>query len=173
MTYATAARYCEEFSYPEARTQLRDDQGLLTAELLRVAVAGTAWPAGTTPEAQAVATAAVERLVRKLGNVANIMDGYLRAAVTLPVPQSVELLGSLEECCLALARDELANDSGESTDLITKRADRWRLWLRDVAAKKVSLVQADGTVAESTGSGRVVTGQPGSAYNWAAFGAVR
>lgn len=173
MPYANAARYCEEFSYSEARTQLRDEGGLLTAELLRVVVAGAAWPGGASLEAQAVATAALQRLERKLVNVSNIMDGYLRAAVALPVPQSVELLGTLEECCLALARDELANDSGESTDLIVKRADRWRLWLRDVAAKKVTLVQADGTVADSTGSGRVVTGQPGSHYNWSAFGAVR
>ncbi len=173
MAYATPARYCEEVGLDEARNQLMDDGRVLTAELLRqvlAVVAGGAWPAETTTPERVVAMAAHDRLVRKLGTVSNYIDGYLRSAVVLPLPTGDASLGTLEEACIAIARDELASDSDVSTDLIVKRADRWRKWLQDVANKTVALVSSSGESPETAGSGKVVFGQSKSQFDWGRFG---
>lgn len=171
MPYTTPARYCDEVGHDEARAQLLDDGRVLTAELLRQVVAVEAgvapWPPETTTPEKDVATAAHERLVRKLDSVCNFMDGYLRAAVTLPLSASDQNIGTLETCCLALLREELANDADMSTELIVKRADRWRKWLVDVASKTVALVGQDGT--SPAGSSRVVHGQAKSSIDWGRF----
>lgn len=171
MAYATPARYCDEIGYDEASSQLLDDGRVLNAGLLRQVVdvvAGVApWPAETTPPERVVAMAAHERLVRKLGNVCNFMDGYLRAAVTLPLPPGDANIGTLETCCLALLRDDLANDADLSQELIVKRAEFWRKWLRDVASKTVALVSTDGTTP--SGSNRIIHGQAKSSFDWRRF----
>lgn len=176
MAYTTPTRYCEEVGFDEARGQLLDDGRVLTVDLLHqvlAVVAGAAWaPTATLPE-RVAAMAAHDRLVRKLGTVSNYMDGYLRGAVALPLPMGDAALGTLDECCVALARDELASDSDMSTELIVKRADRWRKWLVDISNKTVQLVSATTDTGTTFGSGKVLTGQAKSGFDWQSFGAVR
>jgi hypothetical protein len=78
-------------------------------------------------------------------------------------------LQPLEECCIAIARDELASDADVSNELIVKRADRWRKWLEHVSNKTVQLVSSS-QQGETYGSGKVVTGQAKSGYDWGNFG---
>lgn len=174
MAYTTPTRYCEEVGYDEARSQLLDDGRVLTVDLLKQAlavVAGGTWPVETTTPERVVAMAAHDRLLRKLGTVSTYMDGYLRAAVSLPIAAGDVALGTLEECCTALARDELASDADVSTDLIIKRAERWRKWLVDIANKTVHLQSSDDQ-APTVGGGRVVTGQAKSNFDWSRWGQV-
>lgn len=175
MAYTTPSRYCEEVGFDEARGQLLDDGRVLTVDLLRQAlafVAGTAWPIETTVPQRVVAMAAYDRLQRKLGTVSNFMDGYLRGAVELPLQVGDAALGTLEECCLALTRDELASDADVSTELIVKRAERWRKWLVDISNKTVQLVSSSTEPGATFGSGKVVTGQAKSGFDWSKFGVV-
>ncbi len=175
MSYATTARYCEDVGYDEARNQLLDDGRVLTVELLHQVidvVAGGSWPATTTAPERVVAMAAHDRLARKLETVSNYMDGYLRSAVALPIQAGDAALGTLEQCCLALVRDELSGDSDMSTELIVKRAERWRKWLVDISNKTVLLVSSGGDSTASVGSGKVVTGQAKSGFDWSRFGAM-
>lgn len=176
MAYTTPTRYCEEVGFDEARTQLLDDGRVLTVELLHqvlAVVAGGAWPGTTAAPERAVAQAAHDRLVRKLGTVSTFMDGYLRGQVELPLAAGDAAMGTLEECCIAIARDELASDSDVSTDLIVKRADRWRKWLVDISNKTVQLVTSTAATGKTFGSGKVVTGQAKSGFDWDAFGGAR
>lgn len=175
MTYATPTRYCEEFGYDEVRNQLLDEGRVLTVGLLQAVlavVAGGAWAAEITMPERVVAMAAHDRLLRKLGTVSNYMDGYLRAAVALPLPPGDAALGTAADCCLAITRDELASDADMSTDLIVKRADRWRKWLVDISNKTVQVVSSSGDAVAASGSGKVLTGQAKSGYDWSRFGAV-
>lgn len=175
MAYTTPNRYCEEVGLDEARGQLLDDGRVLTTDLLRQVMevaAGGSWPGTTTLPERVVAQAAYDRLLRKLETVSNFMDGYLRAAVELPLQAGHPALGTLEECCQALARDELASDSDVSTELIVKRADRWRKWLVDISRKTVQLVSSGTEPGASFGSGKVLTGQAKSRFDWSKFGAV-
>lgn len=175
MAYTTPTRYCEEAGFEEARGQLIDEGRVLTADLLRqvlAVVAGGAWPVATTAPERVVAMAAHDRLVRKLLNVSNYMDGYLLAAVELPLPANHAAMGTLEDCCIAIARDDLSSDADVSTDLIVKRADRWRKWLVDISNKTVQLVSSTTEPGASFGSGKVVTGQAKSGFDWSKHGAV-
>ena len=175
MAYTTPNRYCEEVGFDEARGQLLDEGRVLTVELLRqvlAVVAGGDWPQATTVPERVVAMAAHDRLVRKLATVSNFMDGYLRGAVALPLQAGDAALGTLDECCIALARDELASDSDMSTELIVKRADRWRKWLVDISNKTVQLVSTTADANATFGSGKVLTGQAKSGFDWQRFGAV-
>jgi phage gp36-like protein len=175
MAYTTPARYCEEVGFDEARSQLLDEGRVLTVALLRLVldvVAGGAWPVEVATPERVVAMAAHDRLLRKLGTVSNFMDGYLATSVALPIAVGDAALGTAEECCLALARDELASDSDMSTDLIVARAARWRKWLVDVANKTVQLVSSTGEPTTTVGSGKVITGQAKSGFDWQRFGAV-
>jgi phage gp36-like protein len=174
MPYTTPARYCDEVGLSEARTQLLDQGRVLTAELLQQVlafVAGTAWPVETTTPQRVVAMAAHDRLQRKLGTVSQYMDGYLRAAVTLPLGPADPALGTLEECCTAIARDELASDPDVSTDLVRERAQRWRKWLVDVSNGVTHLVSAADELP-TRGTGKVLHGTAKSSYDWDAFGRV-
>lgn len=172
MPYATPNRYCEEAGFDEARGQLLDDGRVLTVALLRQAMdvaAGGAWDGATTLPERVVAQAAYDRLLRKLTSVSTFMDGYLRGVVELPIAPGDTALQPLEECCIAIARDELASDADVSNELIVKRADRWRKWLEHVSNKTVQLVSSS-QQGETYGSGKVVTGQAKSGYDWGNFG---
>jgi phage gp36-like protein len=167
MAYTTPTRYCEEFGYDEVRSQLLDEGRVLNVAMLHAVlavVAGAAWPVEITTPERVVAMAAHDRLVRKLTNVSNFMDGYLRAAVALPLPPGDAALGTAEECCLA-------SDSDMSTDLIVERGKRWRKWLVDISNKTVQLVSSTGAPVAS-GGGKVLTGQAKSSFDWQRFGAV-
>lgn len=170
MPYATPPQYLSDFGIDEALQLLRDEERLLTKQLLLDAIAGT-WTGTPSAEEQAAGTAALARLTAKLEATSSYMDGYLRAAVTLPVDAGASYYSNLRDCCLALTRYALADDAENATDRMDAIAKQWREWLRDVSARRVSLTADDGSVA-ATGGG-VLYGQAKSAYDWCRFGAVR
>ena len=165
MAYATPAQYVQAFGLSEALQMLQDEEQTLTPEALQAGLAALAAGAAVVDD---TAAASLERLQAKLDNTSNLMDGYLRSAVTLPLSAG-QLLGTLQECCLALTRCLLADDSDNATERMDKCCDNWRAWLKDVAAGKVKLVDSDGEELGGGSSGRVVTGYVAPAYDYAAM----
>lgn len=165
MAYATPAQYVQAFGLSEALQMLQDEEQTLTPEALRAGLAALAAGAAVVDD---TAAASLERLQAKLDNTSNLMDGYLRSAVTLPLTTG-QLLGTLQECCLALTRCLLADDSDNATERMDKCCANWRAWLKDVAAGKVKLVDSDGEELGGGSSGRVVTGYVAPAYDYAAM----
>lgn len=164
MAYATPADFVQAFGLDETCMLLMDEERLLTTELL---VAGLRELAAGGTVMDDVAAQALERLTRRLHNTSNLMDGYLGSAVSLPISSAKpELMGVLQECCLALARCALSDDPDNATDRMDAACSNWRQWLRDVAAGKIKLVDADGSVAAG---GRTVHGNVPSAYNWGMY----
>lgn len=170
MAYASPAQYTSRFGLDEAAQLLGDEQALLTSTLLQDAING-AWTGSPSAAEQAAASAALARLTRQLLVCSNTMDGYLRAAVALPLAASDANAGTLEDCCMALTRCALADDADNATERTDKAGDTWRAWLADVARGRVQLVGATGAAAPS--SGGVRTGQAGSSFAWGSFGGVR
>lgn len=155
---------------------LADEERLLTEALLLDAVAvadGGAWTGAPTAEEQAAALAALARLQRQLEMSASLMDGYLRVVVALPLTGDAALMGVLEECCVALARCGLADDSDNGTKRMDECCDRWRKWLADVAAGRVQLVTPSGEVPPAPGGGRVRQGAARSGFDWSAHSTTR
>lgn len=152
MSYATPAQYVQAYGLAELTQMLQDEEGNLDADLLRAAL-----DAGGV-SADATVRRALARLQTRLDNVSNTMDGYLRAAIALPVAAPA-LMGTLQDCCAALTRCQLADDCDNATERMDKACDTWRAWLRDVASGKVRLVDATGTTLDGGSSGRVVIGR--------------
>lgn len=148
---------------------LADEDHLLTRQLLEDAIAGT-WTGSPTAEEQAAGMAALDRLTRQLGVSSHFMDGYLRASIPLPISAGDAVATTLEDCCLALARCGLSDDSDNATERMDRCCEAWRAWLRDVAAGKVQLVVTDTSGTASAAPARIRTGQIGSAYDWSRFG---
>lgn len=170
MPYATPNAFILRYGQDETVQLLADEQQLLTAQLLRDAIAGS-WTGTPSADEQAAALAALERLNRQLTVASNFMDGYLRSVVTLPLAADDANAGTLEDCCLALTRCGLADDSDNATERMDKCCDGWRAWLKDVAARRVQLVSSDGSAPPS--SGGVRSGQAVSRFDWRCFGGVR
>jgi phage gp36-like protein len=167
MSYATAQDFITEFGLTEATQLLADEEQLLTADLLKAAVAGS-FPGGTPAADQAAGNAAKLRLERKLTSSTSVMDGYLRAVMALPLPAGHASAGVLMECCLALTRCALADDTDNATERMDDCCKTWRTWLRDVSSGKVLLVAADGTAAPR--KCRVFSGPVVSQFDWQGFG---
>jgi phage gp36-like protein len=167
--YATATAYLQKFGLAEAAQVLADEQALLTEQLLKDAIAGGgAWTGNPSDAEKAAGVAALARLERQLAVTSNFMDGYLRAAVTLPLAPTDATV--LEDCCLALVRCELHDDSDNATERMDETGKTWRKWLCDVQAGRVALAGAGGEALPSRG--RVKVGQATSAYDWNSFGRV-
>lgn len=171
MSYATPALFISKFGLTETTQLLADEENLLTTQLLRDAIAG-AWTGTPTVDEQAAATAALARITRQLAVTSNTMDGYLRSALTLPLAAGDANMGALEDCCLALVRCGLADDSDNATERMDECCKTWRAWLKDVATGKTQLVVGGDPMA-GTVSGKVHTGQARSGFCWGAFGGVR
>ncbi|WP_198089079.1 phage protein Gp36 family protein [Variovorax sp. E3] len=166
MSYATPARFIESFGLEETVQYLSDEQRLLTAQLLLDALAGS-WSGAPTVEEKAAAEAAVARITRKLETQSNLMDGYLRPAVVLPLSADDANAGTLEECCLALVRCALADDTDNATERMDDCCKTWRAWLRDISTGKAKLAGAGGQAIAPSGGAR--SGQTRTNYDWAAF----
>lgn len=173
--YANALAYMARYGWTEGVQLLADEAQLLTEQLLRDAIAvldgvGTWTGAPTGPQQQA-GLAAATRLQEQLVNSTNFMDGYLRARVSLPIATDDANAGTLRDCCMALARVGLADDSDNATERMDATAATWRKWLVDVSQGKVQLIGATGE--PMAGSSGVITGQVRSGYDWGSFGGVR
>lgn len=167
MSYATPDRFIESFGLEETVQYLVDEQGLLTAQLLTDAITGV-WTGSPSDEEKAAALAALARLMRKLATQSNLMDGYLRSSIVLPLSPADANAGTLEECCLALTRCAVADDTDNATERMDACCKDWRTWLRDVSTGKAKLAGADGQALAPSGGAR--TGQAASRYDWGAFG---
>ncbi len=121
MAYATPTLIIQRFGLDEITGYLDDEQPLLTSQLLLDAIAGT-WTGTPSDAEKAAATDALARLTRQLQVTSNTMDGYLRSAVTLPLSDDDANAGTLEDCCMALARCSLADDTDNATDRWTSAA---------------------------------------------------
>lgn len=167
MPYATASQFAAKFGLEEATQLLQDEERLLTTQLLKDAIAG-AWTGSPTPDEQAAGEAALARLDDQLTTTSTTMDGYLRAVVALPLPAGDANSGSLRDCCLALARCGLADDCDNTTERMEAACTTWRAWLKDVAARRVQLVNDAGQAAPTTSGVR--SGQAASGHDWGSFG---
>jgi len=170
LAYATPQQYSKRFGLTEAANLLAGDERLLTVDLLRAVLAQGAMPAGTTQAENDVAAQALDQLIRALVTASNLMDGYLRAVATLPIPPEDANAGVLEECCCHLTRHSLSSASGTMTDAKEKENARWLGWLRDVSARRVQLIST-ATQQQAPGAGAVRTGRARSGFDWNAHGA--
>ena len=174
-SYALPLAYLLRFGATEAVQMLGDEQQLLTEGLLRDALAiidgsASTWHGTPTGDEMAAGLAAATRLNRALAMTTNMMDGYLRNVVKLPIPADDANAGVLEDCCLALTRAGLADDPDNATDRMDQVAKDWRAWLKDVSKGVVQLVGAQGEPPPSPT--RVRSGQAASGYDWTRFGAM-
>lgn len=167
VSYAGPDAYIQRYGLNEAVQLLTDEQRPVTRPLLQEALAGV-YSAARPQDDIAAMDDAYARLLRALETSSNFMDGYLRAAVTLPMALGDANAGTLAECCLALARENLADDCDNATEKITEDAKRWRLWLLDVSRRRVQLVGADGGAVPARGQVRF--GRTSSAYEWGRYG---
>lgn len=170
MPYATPQQVIDDIGLDETTQLLADEQRVLTSALLQDAIAvaaGGLWTGEPTADETAAALAAHGRLARELENTSNYMDGYLRGAVSLPLSAADANAGTLQKCCIALTRCELADDTDNATERMDERCKTWRAWLKDVQAGRVSLVGADGV--EVAGPGRTRSGQARSVYAWPGY----
>ncbi len=168
MPYAAPAQFIRSFGLDETVQLLADEQHLLTAQLLQDALAGN-WTGTPSQAERDAATEALARLQRKLETCSNLIDGYLRSALKLPLAAGDANAGTLEECCLALARCGLADDSDNATERMSKTCDKWMGWLKDVAAGRAQLAGQSGE-APPPAIGRYRGGQASSSVDWGAFG---
>lgn len=177
MSYATPTQYLARYGADEATQLLADEESLLTKQLLLDAIAvaaGGTWTGTPTVDERAAATACLARLQRALDNASNLMNGHISSVYALPLAVTPDSAGTLEECCLALARVSLADDSENATERMDHAADNWRDWLRQVAARKVQLILANGGGQEASNSAATIhVGQAVSNVNWGSFGGVR
>lgn len=176
MLYTSASAFIAKHGLDETTQLLADEQNLLTSLLLTdaISVDGMGYWTGEPSEAEiAAAQAALARINRQIETTSNFMDSYLRKAVSLPLAPADANAGTLEECCLALVRCGLADDTDNATERMDKCCDQWRTWLKDVGRGLVELVGTSGLpVAPNTSSGARY-GQAATGVNWAAFGGVR
>lgn len=165
--YASSVLFVAKFGLQETTQLLQDEERLLTEQLLKDAMAGT-WTGTPSADEQAAAMRALARLERQLSTSSSLMDGYLRAVMALPLAADDANTGTLEDCCLALARCGLADDADNATDRIEAAAQTWRQWLKDIAARRVQLVMPSGDAPAPTGSVR--SGRARSSIDWSGFG---
>ncbi|MES2946322.1 MAG: phage protein Gp36 family protein [Pseudomonadota bacterium] len=170
MVYATPGQVIQSFGIGEVTQYLADEEGLLTDRLLLDAIAGT-WTDSPSQEEMDAALAALARFERKIATTSNLMDSYLRSAVTLPLSEDDANIGTLNECCMALVRCALADDPENSTEKMEDCCKTWRKWLLDVARGAVLLVTPEGETLP--GKSRVKFGQAKSGFDWTAHGVAR
>ena len=169
--YATSADFVQAYGLDETFQLLLDEEQKLTVDALKIGLTALA-PESAAPDS--AAAAALERLERRLAHASSFMDGYLGHVVALPLVLASDsaLIGTLQDCCLALTRCALADDPDNATERMDKTCENWRGWLKDISAGRVKLVD-DAGFAPAASAGRIVYGAVPSAYDFdamAAFG---
>lgn len=138
MSYSTPAKFIEQFGLEETTDLLRDEEQLVTSDLLKEAMAGEF--IDRSQEEIAAAESAIKHLNDALTSASRMMDGYFLAVLSLPLTQQQIDLAPVSECCLELARCHLQDDDDNQSEDSEKRCKRWFSWLRDVADSRVKLV---------------------------------
>lgn len=104
-------------------------------------------------------------LGQALSDATAVIDGYLRAAYTLPL---ASIPSQLLRVCSDLARFYLYDD--RVTEVVQKRRDEAVAWLKDVAAKRISLGLDSGGNAVDAPSGGVNYTAPARIFDAATLG---
>ena len=132
MPYATLQKLCSHYGYRELSQLLCDENDLLTQDMLLEAVAGDDLTQYNADEQVAIANA-LNRANDALPRQSIFMDSKIGVRYQLPLSASAITSGPLEECCLALTRAYLADDSDNSAEIIENARKRWIKWLEDLA----------------------------------------
>lgn len=87
-----------------------------------------------------------------LDSASAFADGYLRTRFTLPLSAWG---ADLTECVAVLAAETLLNTAGHNPamgrdDITTRRSERWRQWLRDLADGRVTIAVTDATPTDTS-----------------------
>lgn len=158
MPYATLQNLCSQFGYREISQLLCDESDLLTEEMLFEAVAGDDLSSYTVDEQAAIA-AALNRANDGLTRQSLFMDSKIGARYQLPLSASAIAAAPLEECCLALTRAYLADDSDNSAEIIEAGRKRWITWLSDLA-KDMSFIPNAAKVTTGGAQSKHLTATP-------------
>ena len=164
MSYATLEQLIERFGLEEMTQLLADEHDLLTEELLQAALNDSA--SSYSSQEQEAATQAIDRADAIISQQSDVMDTKLGARYLLPLMNPDN--GSIVECCLALSRAALSDDSTNISKLIlSERADA-KKWLKDIAENKAHL--PDERSRKSGGAEKKChTRRPKSSVNWRAY----
>jgi phage gp36-like protein len=134
MRYASVSEFLTRYSAEEiAQRADRNIPRLVTAEMLREAVAGGNF-AEYTPEEEAATLAAVYLIEQALRDADSEIDAYVSTRYRTPLNPVPEVV---QRYACDLARYNLYDD--QVTEVIEKRRDATIRVLRDLASGKVSL----------------------------------
>ncbi|TNC80708.1 MAG: hypothetical protein C9356_12470 [Oleiphilus sp.] len=140
--YATLQNLCTQYGYREISQLLCDEDSLLTEDMLRTAIAGGDLTVYTAEEQEDIA-AAVNRGNDALTRQSALMDSRIASAYNLPLPATAIAASPLEECCLALTRAYLCDDSDNTSQVIEGSRTRWIKWLVDLASGQTVIPGGD------------------------------
>jgi phage gp36-like protein len=168
MTYCTARQYCDQFGLSEAAMLLQDEEHGLTQHMLNATVRDDAvLLADLNNIERATGAAALARLEDALAEMSVLIDGYLRAVITLPLTLEQIATTPLKTCCAELTRCYLMDDSDNVTDTAEKRCEVKRQWLRDVNAGRIKLFADESAASTSAGETRHGVGK--TLTNWRGY----
>lgn len=166
--YCTARQYCDQFGLSEATMLLQDEEHALAQHILNATIrADAVLLADLNNIERATGAAALARLENALTEMSVLMDGYLRAVVTLPLTPEQIAATPLKSCCAELTRCHLMDDSDNHTELAEKRCEVKRQWLRDVNAGRIKLFPDESAASTSAGETRHGVGK--TLTNWQGY----
>lgn len=142
MQYATLANLASQYGFREISQLLSDESDLLSEAMLIDAVAGNDLTAYTAAEQSAIADA-LSRANDALTRQSIFMDSKIGVRYQLPLTTVAIAAAPLEECCLALTRAYLSDDSDNTSQMIEGARTRWIKWLTDLAKDRSFIPNAD------------------------------
>ena len=161
MSYCTAAQLLDRYGAKElAEIATPDDLAVVSGPLMRLTVAGGDRSAHGADET-AAADAALARIGAAIDQAGRLIDSYLGGRYALPLDGAVVAASPLPAGCGDLARETLHDD--RLPEIVARRADAVRRWLRDLADGRVHL---EGVAA----AGETGAGMPGIRAGTAVFG---
>lgn len=164
MAYATTGQFVDAYGLRELADLLRDEEALVSEDLLRDALAGdvTAW---SQAEQDAVARA-LARATTAFARQSNFIDSHLMARYALPLlsPETTPVV----ECCLALTRAALAEDGDNISTTVKEERKHWRDWLKQVASGEAFL-PGETAVGEGGADLKRHAGRMSSALDWEVY----
>lgn len=155
MSYATADDLLLWFGAGElAEVAVPDDRPPITAELLRISIAGGSRSAFSNDDALS-ADLALTRIQTALAEGGRLLDSYLATRYPLPLSEAVIAASPLPRACSVLALALLYDD--QLPKAVAQRQQQVITWLQALAQGRVELAPA---LAQS---GRVANGPSYSA----------
>lgn len=167
MSYAAVVDLIEAYGLQELYELLSDENGLITAQLVSDAVAGSPLDDYTADQIDAV-TAALARAANVLERQSSVMNGALASRYALPLDADAEdANGALFECCLALTRAALADDGDNVSTTMKEERSYWRDWLKRIERGETRLVNVEPISAG--GTNQRLTAPAPSDVNWTTY----